>query len=542
MKVIKNNRGYALLTVLLVFTLLIVVGTLLIGLVIQSRENISVSERNVEYRVEAENAVTEGTAILEYELENLNYNIENHNVDATTIVSSLNTMLNRLKNESNFDLEYKVIKNGQNATRAIQYEIDIISAGNSNKKYRRKIMLSTVADLFKYAVVTPNDITLNGASYLEGDIYIGGDIKTHNRGKFIDGRGRTHEVDTDYSAIEGNLTVRGEYRNYENRRSCVIWVICRDNWGWYEFSPVEENLNKFFSIAPKRIERELRPQEVYFNVKDIINDIKEHSLDSNKGKSNPIDTQTISNNMVLHGDVYIDGNLTIRPNTKLTVIDGNVHVTGKADLSGTLNLENNVTSEDRFIYIEGNTDINNFNLNGIMYTSGMLTSTNDINTNGTIYTKQRVDIRNFKNAGGTLVVMSEADITLANNNLYLGGILDKNGKETEEIKEINAFLYSNTELEIYGVGSNIKIKGGIYGNKITLNAVKGRTEQSSFTNSFTVGDFLGGYTYFENKQLTLPPKSSRLSIIFNKNIIKDPPSGIPTVDKVSFEIVDSRYE
>ncbi|WP_077618967.1 hypothetical protein [Bacillus sinesaloumensis] len=549
MKVIKNNRGYALLTVLLVFTLLIVVGTLLIGLVIQSRENISVSERNVEYRVEAENAVTEGTAILEYELENLNYNIENHNVDATTIVSSLNSMLNRLKNEPNFDLTYKVIKNGQNATRAIQYEIDITSDVNSgNKKYTRKIVLSTVADVFKYTIVTPSNLTLNGSPYLKGEIYVGDSIQSRNEGKYSSGT--TYYVPTSYAAIDGELTVKKDYKYWERRESCILFW-CWDNSDWSTFTPNGTNLNRYFSITPSVINRDLNVNEYYFNVDQIV-DSTASEANRNNTKANYIrnNLEISSGTRRYVGDLYVNGNLIVRPNAILQVVDGDIYVNGSASLSGSLKLENASRTDDRYIYIKGNTSLNcgyssndcnnapgnSFTLEGIMYTSGNLVSRNDINTNGTIYTKLGANVQNLSNAAGTLVIMSQGSITLSNNSEW-----------TNTPKVINAFLYSNALLEIYGVGSNIKIHGGLFGNEIILNAVKGSSKQSIPTlrdpdyNPNIQYDRVGVY-YFQRAQTSLPPTSSRLSVIFNKNIIKDPPSGIPTVDKISFEIVDSRYE
>ncbi|WP_449537142.1 hypothetical protein [Ferdinandcohnia sp. Marseille-Q9671] len=550
MNVLKSNKGYALLTVLLVFTLLMVVGALLLGLVIQSRENVTIAEGNVENRVDAENAVTEGTALLEYELQELNFDIENHNVDATTIVSTLNSTLNRMKNEPNFDLTYRVIKNGQNATRAIQYEIDISSdVGDANKTYTRRIVLSTVADVFKYTIVTPSNLTLNGASYLKGEVYVGDSIYTRNEGKYMSGS-TEYYVPTSYTAIDGELTVKKDYKYWEKKESCFLFW-CRDNSEWTTFTQNSTNLNRYFSITPSVINRDLNTNEYYFNVGQIVDTISNES-NRNNTKANRINrTLEISSGTKRYvGDVYINGNLIVRPNASLQVVDGNIHVTGSASVSGSIKLENAVKTDDRYIYVQGNTSLNcgyssndcvnapgnSFTLEGILYTSGNLVSRNDINTNGTIYTKLGANVQNLSNAAGTLVIMSQGSITLSNNSEW-----------TNNPKVINAFLYSNDELEIYGVGSNIKILGGLFGKNIILNAVKGSSKQTipnyrDLDYDPSIDYDRVGYYYFQRGQTSLPATSSRLSVIFNKNIIKDPPSGIPTVDKVSYEIVDSRYE
>lgn len=53
-----------------------------------------------------------------------------------------------------------------------------------------------------------------------------------------------------------------------------------------------------------------------------------------------------------------------------------------------------------------------------------------------------------------------------------------NNEFSTEPKMIDAFLYSNQTLEMYGIGFNIKIKGGVYGSNVILNATKGDTRDT----------------------------------------------------------------
>lgn len=53
-----------------------------------------------------------------------------------------------------------------------------------------------------------------------------------------------------------------------------------------------------------------------------------------------------------------------------------------------------------------------------------------------------------------------------------------NNEFRTEPKVIDAFLYSNQTLEMYGIGFNIKIKGGVYGSNVILNATKGDTRDT----------------------------------------------------------------
>lgn len=140
--------------------------------------------------------------------------------------------------------------------------------------------------------------------------------------------------------------------------------------------------------------------------------------------------------------------------------------------------------------------------------------------------KNDATIQELSNSEGMLVILANGNIHISNNNQY-----------SDVPKTMNTFFYSNANIEIYGVGSNIKIIGGIYGRRITLNAVKGRTETRLFAGSTKVGTL-----YFQNNQDQIDPKNSRLSIIYNKEIILNLPTGIPKVSKLKLQEIDLRYE
>src|SRR5699024_10849039 len=100
--------------------------------------------------------------------------------------------------------------------------------------------------------------------------------------------------------------------------------------------------------------------------------------------------------------------------------------------------------------------------------------------NLTIYTTGNVTIRYPTIEGkeyldgreGSLIMFSEGKINIANNSLYL-----------DEPSELKGFFYSEQALEMFGVGINIKIHGGIAARRITLNAIRGnyRNENQSWS-------------------------------------------------------------
>ncbi|RDY66079.1 hypothetical protein DXT76_21340, partial [Halobacillus trueperi] len=174
--------------------------------------------------------------------------------------------------------------------------------------------------------------------------------------------------------------------------------------------------------------------------------------------------------------------------------------------------------------------ISDLTFQGSIYTNHEIDISEDLNMNGTLYTRLGGRIENLSNeSGGTLVVVSEGELTIANNNLY-----------NNEPKVINAFFYTNSDLDIYGVGSNLKIRGGVYGRNVTLNAVKGSSSDEYFHGSSNFSSSRDPL-YVQNNQDSINPQLSRLTIEYAQELILNPPDGIPTVDKVTVKQIDSHF-
>lgn len=312
-------------------------------------------------------------------------------------------------------------------------------------------------------------------------------------------------------------------------------------YSWKPFGP--ESFSRYFSVAPVVKNRQLTVDKI--NVGDMITakalgwpeNIKINSNYSyNTDKygnafgydvtASQVGSQPIKGNLyvgddlivgenkslTVNGDLYVKDVLTVKGN--LTV-KGKIYVGGYADLNGVLS-----TGADKYIYIAGNatlSDVSALNLNGVMYVNGSLTSKGDVNTNGSIYVRGNADVENFSNSNGTLILLCDGNIQLANNNLY-----------KDNPKVIDAYLYSNSNLFIYGIGSNLKINGGIYGNTISLSASRGRTIHNPIYDELE----------FQNPQPADPAKS-RLTVNFKKDMILNPPKGIPTVNKVTLKEINT---
>ncbi|MFD0047829.1 hypothetical protein ACFVHQ_00570 [Actinomycetes bacterium NPDC127524] len=531
-KYIENQKGYALLIVLLFITV-IAIGTItMYSYSVNSQKFINASSTSVQDKLKADRIMDEAIAKVQTGIDDINKKIASD----YPIIANINDLITRVNNASGgkYNIVSTVTANGENQG---LYNVNAtFTVGvNSRKNLVKTIALSTVQDIFRYSTVSNGDLILNGSSYLEGDVYTNGSVKSLNYGKFTStsctryGACGTvnNYVPTSFPAINGTLTVKGSlYRGTVSGSST--------SWG-PQLAVNNANLASTFSLVPKLKERNLNfnplPVSSLISAKSSYLDPKntytykggqsyssKESLTGNLRYSN----LTIGNgaDLTVKGNLIVS-NLNINSGGKLTV-NGNIYVSGSASLSGILNL--NATNS--YIYIQDSATIFNFTLYGQMYVNNKVDITDDFNTNGTLYANTSIDVTNLSNnSGGTLILICAGTINVVNNNTY-----------NDVPKEMNAYFYSNNKLEIYGTFSNLKIIGGIYGNPIELNATKGRAKQSSFSNSFNVGNI-----YFENNQLTLEPTKSRLSVIYKKELIYNPPNGIPTIDKINIKEIETHY-
>jgi len=138
----------------------------------------------------------------------------------------------------------------------------------------------------------------------------------------------------------------------------------------------------------------------------------------------------------------------------------------------------------------------------------------------------RINGLNKNGREGSLIIFANGKIDIQNNSLY-----------QDEPSQIKGFFYSEKELEMYGVGSNIRIEGGISARKIVLNAIRGRASNQRFENAQKYSN-----DYYEGVegQRTRP---SRLQIVYDPEIINtysDIKSQEPVITDVDFPILLDR--
>ncbi len=193
-----------------------------------------------------------------------------------------------------------------------------------------------------------------------------------------------------------------------------------------------------------------------------------------------------------------DGSLTLRNSSssfKKTVFTNGAYINGNLTV-GNNNLHSYDSTKYEKIQLDGpvfvNGDVHIAGVNGefntIMYVNGNVTI--------------EYSVINGLNKTGSLIIFARGNIDIRNNSV-----------NQDTPSNIKGFFYSEKELEMFGVGSNIRIEGGISAKRIVLNAIRGRASDTKFEGSQEVSN-----KYFEASSNQVN-KTSRLQIIYDPNIM-----------------------
>lgn len=182
---------------------------------------------------------------------------------------------------------------------------------------------------------------------------------------------------------------------------------------------------------------------------------------------------TFTKGLYVGGDLQIGNNSTSNnPNAYSNItLDGPIYVEGNVNIQGA-NLRSNV-----LLYVEGEVNIEYSTINGKPLANG----------------KQ-----------GSLIIFSQKQIKISNNSV-----------NQDTPSQIKGFFYSEQDLEIFGVGSNIRIEGGISARRIVLNAIRGRASSQNFPGA----NYITTNRYFEG-EAGQKTRESRLQIIYDQEIIE----------------------
>ncbi len=493
----KGQQGFALVLVTLLILLSSVIGLALLATTTTSHKSVLASENSTKAKYLAEYGATFGLEELQKKLDEFN---SGH-------ISDWNWMLNKVEELRNFHgdgnpdskvpkekFEYRLELNEQpdvNNEYMGQYVISgyLYATGEANGKkvtFKVPVQISNIADVFNFALTAENNIWLNGGVEINGSLYAGNALVVHKIAHFR--HNSQYNFTSVYPEINGKISAGSPDEPAQNIYHVGTHNHDNDRYGKHSLSklqpvPVADLSNKGYIHGNYRV---VKTSSISFPNLDM-NQIKQ-DIKSAAGFS-----QT---ELEEDGKTYF----------KKTRDGVDYHYITGADRDCFLGILCGKYYETKTTYNIGASYNKKGPFKGVYYVNGDLNIRGDINLQGTFYVNGNVSIQYTKKTDNPIAaaIIAKGEIEIANNNLY-----------QDDPAFLNSFFWSlSDDFVIYGVGSHLKINGGVIAKNIVLNGVRGRTWENS-----------RGGLVFDDQHYDLP---SRLTIVYDEQFITHPPEGVPT--------------
>lgn len=592
---VMDDRGSALIIVLLMVVIFTVIGTALLTSTLSGAKQVQYRESDTQALTYAEMGVDHVQAHIEGALEE--YKDEDGNIDLLTLAGfdpgsfigdefdfgEIFADLFKDIIDEEFDLdgeytsnEYSYAVSGFNVdfsddNNQIDGVIEFESEGavdGITTKLRSTISVSAggIFEVLSYAVGAEGDVFLHGASTIKGNLYTGGDLFLANEAHVFSGR--DYYIPSLYACLDSEQSrVMGDIMRIDNISNYQRHISTQSGGGSYA-NINEKSLDNYFSCASPsvtRVDADFSSINVTGAQSRFEIDTPNQSPALNRGNcirsvwggcaeyaSTPLNTNY---NQQLIKPTFSHGSIT--PYLNRTHNIGGLHLTRTAQIRDGADLTFGwEDSEDNFhggLYVDGNlyigdpntssnaNNVNNYEdirIKGPVYVNGNLIIRGaDAQFDSSLYVAGETEIRNSRLRGiqqlddeeSSLVLFGEGSVSISNISSF------ENNRS--RISRVRGFFYSNDSLEMYGVGSNIEIEGGLFARSIVLNAIRGDSHST-----VTSGYYNPGSTnwYFEPRanQENLSEDDSRLRVIHNSNLIENPPDALPQAENITIRLTE----
>ncbi|OUM87219.1 MAG: hypothetical protein BAA01_09120 [Bacillus thermozeamaize] len=518
----KGQKGSALVVIALIILLSSVLGLALLSNTLTSHQSVLANENETRAKYLAEYAATLGLDELQKELEELSQQSGQQVRQCGEIDDIVRELLNKFANKSGVPVEqlkgedfvYRLefdesslqeAKNlcEQNSAIGLQYAVKgyLVASGIADKNgklpkrvtFKVPIQITNVADVFNFALSAKENIWLNGGVEIHGSLYAGNALAFNKVAHFYDGY-RYHFTSV-YPEINGKISagspekkgneiyeityydskIIGNHNIKEYGSKVSIEQLNRKFYGNYKVSKV--SFITFPDLDMNQIKEEIKTVTGFYAPPDSSRKTIFHK------QSHGVDYYYITDAERVQKCTGEWGNRKCwyewRESTTTFPIGANYGISKKGPYRGVY-------------YINGKLDIDG-----------------DVDLQGTFYVNGDVSMQHTQKTDNPIAaaIIAKGEITIANNNLY-----------QDDPAILNAFFWSlSDDFVIYGVGSNLKINGGVIAKNIVLNGLRGSK------NGKTISPNPQEYKDKNGKKWP-----SRLTIVYDEQFITHPPAGVPT--------------
>lgn len=556
----KNQKGSALLTVMLMMLIFTILGISILSVTIGGAKRTEGRESQIETDLDAIKAVNEGIAYIKNTI-NSQYNssksLDDYN---NTIIPSINSNMKEgvkyeIENVTERDYsdpegELGYIDPDQDFTRVF----DVSALSYSGKNYTQRLYVTAMPSFLKYALGSKEQLTMNGSIYIEkGNIYSRENLYISDQARYIFDSQKLVQTDpssTDknsileaYKDIYSCTKLRPSVKQGDNIQlgsgdSCYNQVEDdneMDNgrkelsWKKVENKNNQEEINKLFEtgLGPTY----LLPNEEFVDVyipETIIDKLSEINV---KASYDKVNNNIIFGQLGLVNQIKDDDDENEYVDTSMAVKDRNNYIKTTSDDKWIFiepNQPNNLfeIKKGNWLIINGNAFIENIgskklNIDANIIVTGNLRITGDVAFNSTIYVLGNVEVIDANISGykykndkgdeisGDLILMNENKLSIAKINKFIP-------PQNPDYK-LNVYFYTASEAELYAVGSYITITGGLFaGDNLEVNSFRGTTDSDL---KFDASDDY---------------KDSRLVIYNDRKLFLNQSQGLPRVDKLQY--------
>lgn len=434
-------------------------------------------------------------------------------------------------------LDYKKISYQQqaaayNVTLTVEAEVNGVQ-----RELTQDITYDTYPDFLKYTLGSESNLTINGSPYIQGNIYAGNELRIGDKAEYYY---QSENVHTLYSApfqLDGEAHIQSLrqvlYTLNDSTKSAEEWLG-------------EESSSEFI-IPEKQLRVQNHRKFVQLNVRESFVDKIIESLSGSATDRSLIRNLMNSGKLgefLRNYPVFYDApdEIPIKPGVpeqsdkpedqnawayyrsqierftnpeKSFIYRGNLTYDG-VELTG---IEYGSKTGKWFV-VDGDLTINNYKdtpivIRANMLVTGKLQIRGNVQLDSTIFVlgpsggKEYATLVEDAAISGSGVVMSEGAVLINR--------LDAFQNNTEVLQ---AFFYTDSTAELYGVGSILSLSGGFFAKgDLTVNAVRGET-------------FAGNGAI----QITSGTDLVRFSARYNEEVYRQQQEGLPRVNQMSVQV------
>ncbi|WP_454192045.1 hypothetical protein [Paenibacillus sp. Marseille-Q7038] len=429
-------------------------------------------------------------------------------------------------------ISYQHQATAYNVTLTVEAEVNGVQ-----RELTQDITYDTYPDFLKYTLGSESNLTINGSPYIQGNIYAGNELRIGDKAEYYY---QSENIHTLYSApfqLDGEAHIQSLrqvlYTLNDSTKSAEEWL--------------GEKSSSEFIIPEKQLRVKNHRKFVQLNVRESFVDKVIESL-----KDSAIDRPLIRNHMNNHtlGEFLRNYPMAYDAPDEIPIKPGVPEQSDKPEDQNAWayyksQIERFTKPEKSFIYrgdltydgveligiqygsksnkwfvVDGDLTINNYKdtpilIQANMLVTGKLQIRGNVQLDSTIFVlgpsggKEYATLVEDATISGSGVVMSEGAVLINR--------LDAFQSNTEVIQ---AFFYTDSTAELYGVGSILSLSGGFFAKgDLTVNAVRGETSAGNGVIQITPGTDL-----------------IRFSAKYNEEVYRQQQQGLPRVNQMSVQV------